>query len=482
MTGRSFTRRNFLRGAGGIAVGLPFLESMSTARASHQGQALRYLQFMHVQGTLVDEWAPSGSAQAMQLSNILSPLEPVRDEIIVVSNVSNPVAYEFGVNGHVDSGRTIFTCAANSGNNNLANGPSIDQVLRHQVYPAGQPTGVIPTLLMGTWFRRSRPGRYIHCWNLDGSPADLPYERPDELFTRIFGNVPTPEDDNPITAKKLRYRKSVLDSVMDQYHHLQSDASNLGKESRARIADHLDSIREHEQRVFGDKADCDIPDMPGPSTIPHGGAADPDGEGIDITIGALVSAWRQMVDLYAIAIQCDMVRFGGVTFQAAGERIRLTGSYEYEGQVIHEFDDANVLGRTGALGCSHEYWHQFTDNGQNTQMRMHLHLMMREIAYFLKKLDDPTHADENGRTILENSLVSISTESGDGRHNDPVRELTGIFHAFTGANGRLRTGQIVDGQAEGLDVYNTILQQGFGLDFKMGPADRPVETVGVVLP
>jgi hypothetical protein len=225
-----------------------------------------------------------------------------------------------------------------------------------------------------------------------------------------------------------------------------------------------------------------VPDMPGASSIPHGAAADPDGEGIDITVNALVSEWRLMADLYALAIQCDMVRFGGVTFQAAGERIRLTGDYEYDGQILHQFNDQSVLGTGGALGCSHEYWHQFSENGQNTQMRMHLHLMMREIGYFLKKLDDPEHADENGKTILENALISISTESGDGRHNDPVRELTGIFHAFTSGNDRLRTGQIVDGQAEGLDVYNTILQQGFGLDFKLGPADRPVENVGVVLP
>jgi hypothetical protein len=116
--------------------------------------------------------------------------------------------------------------------------------------------------------------------------------------------------------------------VRREYHHLQSDASNLGKASRARIADHLDSIREHEQRLFGDGADCAVPDMPGASSIPHGAAADPDGQGIDITVDALVSEWRLMADLYALGVKCDVVRFGGVTFQAAGERIRLKGAYE----------------------------------------------------------------------------------------------------------------------------------------------------------
>jgi hypothetical protein len=41
-------------------------------------------------------------------------------------------------------------------------------------------------------------------------------------------------------------------------------------------------------------------------------------------------------------------------------------------------------------------------------------------------------------------MITISTESGDGRHNDVKRELSGIFHAITGANGRFKTGQILD--------------------------------------
>lgn len=470
------SRRTLLRGAGGVAIGLPFLDAMRSRS---------------VWGAPGDAPIPAfnvffglGFPMPLQEEGYAGPMEPLgelADKLLVVRVVDHVRGDIAGANAHYDGATTAFNAIPSAGEVQ-AGGPSIDQILRQQTYPDGLPTGVIPTLLMGTWFRRSRPGRYIHCWNEDGSPAGLPYEHPDELFTRIFGNVEDPVDDNPLAARKLRYRRSVLDSVVDQYQHLQSDASNLGKESRARIADHLDNIREHEQRVFGEKADCSAPDMPGGSPIPHGAAADPDGEGIDITLNALVSEWRLMADLYALGIQCDMIRFGGVTFQAAGERIRLTGSYEYGGQVIHEFDDMNVLGTGGSLGCSHEYWHQFSEGGQNTQLRAHVHLMMREITYFLKKLDDPAHADENGKTILENALVSISTESGDGRHNDPARELTGIFHAFTGANGRLRTGEIVDGQAEGLDLYNTIVQQAFGLDYKMGPADRPIEPVDVVLP
>jgi hypothetical protein len=47
-----------------------------------------------------------------------------------------------------------------------------------------------------------------------------------------------------------------------------------------------------------------------------------------------------MADLYALAIQCDRARFGSITFLAAGERIRLKGTYEYDGRTVFEFDDA----------------------------------------------------------------------------------------------------------------------------------------------
>ena len=468
-------RRTLLRGAGTIAIGLPFLGAMHS-RSVWGGGGMPPARAFNVFFGL-------GIPAPLQQEGFAGPMEPlseVSDKLLVCRGVDHVRADIGGSNAHYDGATTSFNAIPSDGEVQ-AGGPSIDQVIRTQLYPGGQPMGVIPTVLAGTWFRRSRPGRYLHCWNEDGSPADLPYEHPDELFDRLFGQAP-PDIKNPAEEQRLRYRRSILDSVIDQYKHLKSDASNLGKDSRARIADHLDNIREHEQRVFGEGPQCEIPDLPQPSSIPHGPAADPDGEGIDITVDDLANEWRLICDLYALGIQCDVLRFGGLTFQAAGERIRLSGSYDWNGQFTHEFDDLGIRGVGGSSGCSHEYWHEFSEGGANTQLRAHIHFLMREVTYFLKRLDDPAYADQNGETILHNALVSISTESGDGRHNDVVRELSGIFHAFSPANGLLRSGEIIDVNAEGLDVYNTIVQSAFGLGYKMGPAERAVETVSAMLP
>ena len=101
-------------------------------------------------------------------------------------------------------------------------------------------------------------------------------------------------------------------------------------------------------------------------------------------------------------------------------------------------------------------------------------MKMNEIAYFLKRLDRTKEG--NGRSILENSLLTVSTESGDGRHNDIKRELSGVFHAITSANGRFKTGQSMDVKAEGIDVYNTMLT-AMGSKRKIGPENRGNKSV-----
>ena len=186
-----------------------------------------------------------------------------------------------------------------------------------------------------------------------------------------------------------------------------------------------------------------------------------------------------MADLYALAIQMDRVRFGSLTFLAAGERIRLTGDYEYDGKQLWKFDDAAQQKASGDKGCSHEWWHKFNEKKKNEALRAHAHMKMREVAYFLKRLDDAESKEANGKTILENSLVTISTESGDGRHNNVKRELSGVFHAISGAGGRFKTGQIMDVGAEGLDVYNTLLA-GMGAAFRLGPKKRKMQAVDAI--
>lgn len=472
MKTKPLSRRTLLKGLGTVAVGLPFLEEMLVSTAAAQSQALVPVRAFNLFFGL---GIPT-PLQSEGFKGVLEPLQPLSDKLLILRNVDHVRCDQPGDNAHYDGSTAAFTAERPNGTAR-AGGPSIDQVIRAAHYPKGLPAGMVPTLIAGTFFRRDRVSRYAKSFNADGTVAATMQETPRDLFERVFGSVPEVENDDP---RRQRQRRSVLDSVVDQYKFYTGANSPLGAASKARVAEHLDRIREYEERAFSAKPkSIRTPQQPPASKLLHGGEADPGGEGIDITLEELTSEWHLMADLYALAIQTDRVRFGSLTFLAAGERIRLKGKYEYGGRTVFQFDDAGQRQKSGANACSHEWWHDFNESKKNEQLRAHAHMKMRELAWFLKRLDGPDSIEANGRTLLDNSLITISTESGDGRHNDVKRELSGIFHAITGANGRFKTGRILDVGAEGIDVYNTMLD-AMGASRRLGPKDREKKAVDAI--
>ena len=470
MTTTRISRRTLLKGLGGVTIGLPLLEEMLTSPAFGAGKAEIPVRAFNVFFGL----GIPAPLQTEGFKGVLEPLEPLSKKLLIMRNVDQVRCDRKGINAHFDGASGAFTAEPPNGEAK-AGGPSIDQVIRKAHYPQGLPAGMVPTLVGGTFFRRSRVSRYVHSYKEDGSVAAAMQEKPRDLFERVFGTIDLAEGGQD--ARRRRLKRSVLDTVVDQYKFYTGKTSPLGAASRARVADHLDRIREYEQRAYAMKTKiASAPDLPARSKLLHGGKADPGGQGIDITLDELVSEWRLMADLYALAIQMDRVRFGAITFLAAGERIRVTGDYTYNGRKIWTFDDSRQLKASGEKGCSHEWWHQFQEKKKNEQLRAHAHLKMREVAYFLSHLDTDESKEANGKTILENSLFTVSTESGDGRHANVKRELSGVFHAVTGANGRFKTGKILDIGAEGLDVYNTLLA-GMGVPNRLGPKRRDGKTI-----
>ncbi|QDU09709.1 DUF1552 domain-containing protein [Gimesia aquarii] len=472
MTIQKINRRTMLKSVGTATVGLPLLEEMlvsSTQAAQNQTKEVPVRAFNVFFGLGIP--AP---LQTEGFEGVLEPLKPLSNKLLIMRNVDQVRCDEKGINAHYDGASGAFTAEPPDGEAK-SGGPSIDQVIRKAHYPKGLPPGMVSTLIGGTFFRRSRVGRYVHSYNQDCTVAATMQERPRDLFDRVFGSISVGGDGTDVRRKRIK--RSVLDSVVDDYKFYTGVNSPLGSASKARVADHLDRIREFEQRAFAlKKKNPNAPQLPPRSKILHGGPADPGGMGVDITLEELTTEWRLMADLYALAIQMDRVRFGALTFLAAGERIRLTGDYEYNGKKIWKFDDARQQNASGDKGCSHEWWHKFNEKKKNEALRAHAHMKMREVAYFLQRLNDKDSIEANGQTILENSLITISTESGDGRHNDVKRELSGVFHAITGANGRFKTGQIMDVGAEGLDVYNTMLA-GMGVKDRLGPSKRKMSPV-----
>ncbi|MEM9861639.1 MAG: DUF1552 domain-containing protein [Myxococcota bacterium] len=442
------SRRTLLRGAGTVAIGLPFLSEMapSPAYGAPGDVPARVLTFFFGLGVPVDFQA---DRYAAPFADHLGPLAAVADKIAFLRGVH----YEKGsrTSGNHDRGSTTAFIGARE------SGASIDQVVLQHLHGDVSPTSV-RTLCAGTFSRQDQNRRHIHSWVGAGMPTAQPIESPAQLFDRAFGTfMPEPAEVDEGAARRARYDRSVLDAAVRQYQHVTSDAFGLSADSKRRISLHLDKVRELERRIF----DPDGPVMRPPSACAMERPPEYDhpelveiqrtvnNEGVRMEVNRWMDFWKVMVDTYVLALQCDITRFGNLQFQSGGERIRLYGDYTAYGQTRSFSDDTTT----------HEYWHSWHRNDRYRALMLdHIWLIMTALTDYLRALDDPEVTDANGGTLLDNSLVLAGTELGDGDAHD----IENVFHLSSTACGAIRPG-VHNLDVQATQVYNAGLR-ALGID------------------
>ena len=99
ITKMALPRRTFLRGLG-AAVALPFLDAMvpALAVAAPRTAAPRRLGFIYgsPNGVIQQAFVPKTIGANFELSPILQPLAPVRDQVLVLSGLAHRQADSFG--------------------------------------------------------------------------------------------------------------------------------------------------------------------------------------------------------------------------------------------------------------------------------------------------------------------------------------------------------------------------------------------------
>ncbi|MEE2989189.1 MAG: DUF1552 domain-containing protein, partial [Planctomycetota bacterium] len=172
----TMNRRTALKGIGSVTIGLPMLEEMCRPLAADEQEKIPVRSFNVFFGLGIP--AP---LQTEGFDGVLEPLKPLADKLLIMRQVNQIRCDESGINAHFDGASGAFTAAPPNGEAK-AGGPSIDQVIRQAHYPDGLPAGMVPTLVAGTFFRRSRVSRYVHSYNHDGTVAGTMQEKPRELF------------------------------------------------------------------------------------------------------------------------------------------------------------------------------------------------------------------------------------------------------------------------------------------------------------
>src|SRR3954470_10371599 len=248
---KSIPRRTFLSGMG-VMVGLPLLEAMVPAFTALAQTAAnpkpRFGAVYFPNGAIVDQWIPEQVGAGFAFKPILKPLEPFKDQMVIVSNLtrSHPGSQ---VGDHAVSAAGFLTGVwpkRTEAEDVFAN-TSIDQVVAQQI---GQETP-FPSLEVATedftgYVGACSPGfncAYLNTisWRTPSTPLPMDIN-PRVVFERMFDGGATAAQ----RASRMREQRSLLDSISEEANRLQR---GLGTRDRARVADYLDNIREIERRL-----------------------------------------------------------------------------------------------------------------------------------------------------------------------------------------------------------------------------------------
>ena len=219
---KQLDRRTLLRGAGGLAFGLPFLEAMrrvGLARAATAEAPKRVVVWYNGVGTVLAKWRPTGTGTNYVTSEILAPLDTpsLRPRLAILSGMRSGAAQKSGGNAHAAGMAALLTgqpfterVSSQFGDKGWGGGISIDQLFAQRLAAPGQ----LPSIEAGIITRSSGPSAYMS-YSGPGQRGVVPAENdPRKVFARVFSNVPTRDTSAAALEQAARQRRSVLDTCL----------------------------------------------------------------------------------------------------------------------------------------------------------------------------------------------------------------------------------------------------------------------------
>ena len=438
ITQKHLHRRTLLKGLG-ATIALPFLDAMVPARAAAQTRKVRLVAMEMVHGAAGSTafgaqknlWAPAATGSAFDLSpTSLSPLEPWRDYLTVVSNtdVRNAEAFlppEIG-GDHFRSAAVFLTQShpKQTQGSDLLSGTSLDQLFAQKF---GQETPM-PSMQLcvenvdqagGCFYGYSCAYTDSISWKSPQEP--LPMIRdPRAVFDQLFGIGATPE----ARAARRRRDRSILDWVTQSSNQLKA---TLGTADQARLSDYLEDVREIERRIQKVEAQNASGDA---RTLPGAPIGVPDSYDEHVKL---------MFDMQVVAFASDVTRV--VAFKL---------SRDVSNRV---YPETGV--NTGFHIASHhgEREDRIADLAKINKYHVSL------VPYLLKKLKETPDGDSN---LLENSLLIYGSPMGNANVHNHKR--CPLF--FAGHAGGALKGNMHIKAADGTPMANAMLGalRGVGLD------------------
>jgi len=396
MTRKALSRRTLLRGLGGAAVALPFLDAMTPAFASSSmpGGSPRRMGYVYVpNGIDMDNWHPDYAGALRELPRILKPMEPHKQDLTLLANLTNNPGRAW-LDGAGDHGRCcgayLTGVHVRKSAVDIKAGESADQIVANQV---GRKTR-FGSLELGLEDARQAGNcdsgyscAYTNnlAWRGETSPMP-PTLNPRELFERLFGKDAhlTPEQ----RARRSRFRESVLDFVADDTRSLQRE---LGPTDKRKLDEYLSSIRSIEQQIA--RAEAQNEEIDPGMNKPYGVPAD------------FAEHFKLMTDMLTVALQSDMTRVFTflVTREGTSRPYREIGIPDGHHPLTHHRNQEDWIEKVIQINTYH----------------------VQQFAAWIEKLKSIEEGDGN---LLDNSMIVYGAGLSDGNrhlHHDLPTMIVG---------------------------------------------------------
>ena len=412
---KRFSRRAMLRGAGGIAIALPFLDLMRPARALAQSsKPKRVILMTSPNGVLTDQWFPDTSklgTSDFTLSPILEGLERHKQDLNVLFGVDNRITG----GGHGAGMCSLFTGAKplHNGKSHQGGALSLDQYAAQKWAQSEHTRTPFSSLVLGT-----NSDYQASTSSVSFAAAKTPVPKvhgAKNMFDYLFVSGDGEQGD-----RLRKVRGSILDSVRGELTHI---TPQLGYEDRERMDLHLSSIRELELRLSSISM-CGIGDF-------EPGTANNDATALDEML-------PQMFEVLKLAFACDLTRSVSLVNRLEGHASKWTFGWLGIGPGGNAFEADTT---DNEHSTSH---HSLSHHDQYDHNRVHLtkinHWYMEQLALLIDALKATPEGGREGESVFDNTVIVHASPMARGNHagNDMPFLLAGS------AGGALKTGQYLN--------------------------------------
>ena len=427
----SLPRRTVLRGLGGAALGLPFLEVMQARRATAQQEQFpkRYIVCFGGYSLITDvdsspsETVPSRTGAGYDLKQGLLPLAGVQDYVTVVSGMDLNALIGDGFHWHAN---LLLAGGRPAGERDDAlTYPTSDQIVADAIGAETTFKFLAYRAQVSSYLAGNAVENSVNHGTISGRRTAnriepiIPNSSPKAAFDSLFnGFAPKDPAGQAAAQLKLDKRKSILD-VVDRT--LGGIHGKLSVSDQVRLSQHWDEIRALETRLSAiaptQRGSCATLADPGPD--PDVGGASDDPTAVDVNQGYSDEDARAGVlnRLLAMAMICDLSRVGTLMYTH-----------------FQSFMNAQaIVGRTINL-------HSVNHQGTAVDIAVISAWHMKHFAELVTLLRDAPEGDGN---VLDNSAVVYLNEGGEGDNPDRTdgsHATKGLVGLIAGRAGGLKSG------------------------------------------